>query len=100
MWEEISKHYYGVTKVCVREFLDKCLVCSTNQPLKKSDPIKNIVAKQCWERIQIDLVDLRQFSEQNDDCKWLLNVIDCYSRYLTSVPLKDKSAQTVICFLC
>ena len=45
-----------------------------------------------WE---MDLADLSSLSKYNDKNKYLLNVIDVFSRYAWSVPLKDKTANSV-----
>jgi hypothetical protein len=46
-----------------------------------------------WEA---DLADLQNLSEYNDGIKYLLVIIDVFSRFLWVRPLKDKKAQTII----
>ena len=43
-----------------------------------------------------DLMDLSQFSDQNDDYKWLIIVMDLYSRYVFIRSMKSKSAMSVL----
>jgi transposase InsO family protein len=45
-----------------------------------------------WE---MDLADLTSLSKYNDGNKFLLNIIDVFSRYTWSVPLKDKTGASV-----
>jgi hypothetical protein len=45
-----------------------------------------------WE---IDLADLSPRSKYNDKYKKLINVIDIFSRYAWSVPLKDKTGRSI-----
>ena len=45
-----------------------------------------------WE---VDLADLSYLSKYNDKYKYLLNVIDIFSRYAWSVPLKDKTGKSI-----
>jgi Integrase core domain/Chromo (CHRromatin Organisation MOdifier) domain len=47
-------------------------------------------------QFQMDLVEVGQFSEKNDGCRYLLNCIDIFTRYAFVRPLKDKSAKTVL----
>jgi len=49
-----------------------------------------------WE---IDLADLSSLSRYNDKYKYLLNVIDIFSRYTWSVPLKDKTGKSIVAAL-
>jgi transposase InsO family protein len=44
---------------------------------------------------QCDLMDISKWSKTNSGYKWLLNVIDIYSRKAWSVPLKNKTGKTV-----
>lgn len=57
-------------------------------------PKKIIQAKQIFERLQIDLVDLsRKPAFQNDiEYHYVLVVIDIFSRYMFLRPLTSKSA--------
>ena len=43
----------------------------------------------------MDLADLSSLSKYNDNYKYLLNVIDIFSRYAWSVPLKDKTSNSI-----
>ena len=36
-----------------------------------------------------DLADMQQFAEENDGYKYLLTVIDCFSRFAWAIPIKD-----------
>ena len=42
-----------------------------------------------------DLVDMQAFSKYNKGYKFMLTVIDLYSRYAWAIPLKDKTGATV-----
>ena len=43
----------------------------------------------------MDLSNLRSQSKYNDKYKYLLNVIDIFSRYARSVTLKDKTGSSI-----
>jgi hypothetical protein len=49
-----------------------------------------------WE---MDLADLSSLSKYNDKYKYLLNVIDIFSRFSWSVPLKDKTGISITAVL-
>ena len=38
-----------------------------------------------------DLIDMREFSKDNKGYNYLLNVIDIFSKYAWSIPLKTKT---------
>ena len=43
-----------------------------------------------------DLVELQEWKNVNKSYRYILNVIDCFSKYAWSVPLKDKRGETVL----
>ena len=45
---------------------------------------------------QMDLVDMQKFAEFNDGVKYILTVIDCFSRYAFAVPLKSKKPKEIM----
>lgn len=47
-------------------------------------------------QFQMDLVEVQALSQYNDNTRYLLNVIDTFTRYAFVRPLKDKKATTVL----
>lgn len=43
-----------------------------------------------------DLIDMKEFANSNKGTKFLLNVIDLFSKYAWSVPLKDKTGESIV----
>ena len=43
-----------------------------------------------------DLVEMQEWKSVNKGYRYMLNVIDCFSKYAWSVPLKDKMGKTVL----
>ena len=46
-------------------------------------------------RYIVDLIDLKTFFENNLNCKYVLNCIDCHSKYAWSYCLADKTSENV-----
>jgi hypothetical protein len=99
MWLEFSSKYFGLTRSFIEDYVRKCSNCAVAQPLKRVDVVKNITAKANWERIQIDLIDLRRYSESNDGFSWILHIIDVHSKFSFVYAMKQKSAEEVSIFL-
>jgi hypothetical protein len=91
----VKQEYCGIKRSVLRDFLSNCEVCKHYQPLKTTDVVKNITASKSFQRLQIDLVDMKRFSEENDGFNWMCNVIDVFTKYLFSFKLKQKSAEEV-----
>ena len=62
---------------------------------QKKTPPKNITASFPLQRIQFDLVDLTRYQVENEQYCWLLNIIDVFSKYAYSIPMKNKNGDTV-----
>jgi hypothetical protein len=45
---------------------------------------------------QADLIDMQQFSRQNSGFKYILTVIDCFSKFLFAFPIKTKKTLEII----
>ena len=45
--------------------------------------------------MHIHCADIRKYRKENSGNGWILNIIDCYSNYIFSFPITNKSAQFV-----
>jgi len=63
--------------------------------LNRRDKYNKILAFHPNDVWQADLLDVQNLSGVNKNYRYILNVIDVYSRYLWSFPLKTKGAQDV-----
>lgn len=43
-----------------------------------------------------DLIDMTKFWKHNKGYKYILNIVDCFTRYAWSIPIKNKIANTLI----
>jgi transposase InsO family protein len=94
LYKVIGDTYYGVSRTQIRDFLSKQPAHQLTRSYKKVVN-KPVLAQQANERWMIDLVELERFSRYNSGNRYLLNVIDVFSRYLWSIPLKRKEAVLV-----
>ena len=46
-------------------------------------------------QLQMDLVDMQQWSAENDGYRYIILAVDCFSRYTFSRPLKTKQGPVV-----
>ena len=99
VFRRISESYIGMSKTKVAEVILGCYSCNRHAPLSSNPGIIPIRAFFPFERIQLDMVDLKEYEDFNDGYKFILNVIDCFSKYVFSVPLRQKSADAVYDFL-
>lgn len=96
LWLEVNKRFYGISQEMVYSLVGSCEACIRNAPLKQVDRINFIRASRPMERIIIDLVDLRMYSNENSGYCWLLVAIDSFSKYAFYRKLKSKTATDVL----
>jgi hypothetical protein len=74
----------------------KQLRIELHKPVKKKFPKLRVRSDGKDDVWSMDLVDMRSWSDYNEGYKWMLNVIDVWTRYAWSVPMKKKNATTVL----
>jgi hypothetical protein len=74
--------------------MDK-LAKELHKPIIKKYQRRRVVVKEIDEIWGADLVDMGFCKDKNDDYRYILTVIDCFSKYAWAVALKNKDAQTV-----
>lgn len=81
---------YGFTKNDVNKWLQGEYVYTLHKPARKRWLRNRIIVSQMNEQFQADLVDMREFENKNDNFKYILTVIDVFSKYAWAVPLETK----------
>lgn len=71
------------------------IVNELHKPARKIYPRRKTVLKGINDLWQIDLVEMIPYSRENKGNKYLLTVIDCFSKFAWAVPLKQKTADSV-----
>jgi hypothetical protein len=66
------------------------------KPVKLRYKRRNVITKYPLDIVSADLIDLNNLNDKNKGVKYLLSVIDIYSRYAWLVPLNDKTGKTVL----
>ena len=61
--------------------------------IKKKFPRRKIISRFPFDFFQADLIEYPQFAFQNSNYRYILVIIDCFTRKLWAVPMKFKSAQ-------
>lgn len=71
------------------------LALELHKQVKRKFKRRRVVANGIDDIWSADLVDMQWSSRQNKGFKYLLNVIDVFSKYAWSVPIKDKTGKTI-----
>src|SRR5271156_1787017 len=88
-------HAAGATRRATMEWLRAQRPYTLHKPVRKrysTRPYKSSEIDQHW---QGDLVEMIQYANVNDSYRYILTLIDLFSRYAWAVPLRDKTANEV-----
>ena len=87
----VAKKLKGVEPIEVKPWLEQQDAYTLHRPVRKRLPrnpytVSNIL--DIWECV---LVDVQSLAKHNDEQRYLLRVIDVFSKFLHIVPLKSKT---------
>jgi hypothetical protein len=87
--------YWQGYQTCVEMYCRRCEVCAKHRkwPTERHGEMKNLPATGVFQKVSIDLCGPHLRSKQG--YSYLLTVMDCFTKYLIAVPLRDKSALSV-----
>lgn len=66
-----------------------------HKPARRNFPRRRTILKGIHDLYQADLVEMKQYSKINKGFKYILTVIDCFSKVARAVPLKNKGGKTI-----
>src|SRR4051812_32849040 len=72
------------------------LTYNLHKQIRRNFLRNKILVQRKNEQFEADLVDMTKLSNYNSGYKYILNVIDCFSKFLYSFPLKNKQANEII----
>lgn len=81
----------------IKEELSAVEAYTVSKPVRKRQPrTRKVIVFQPFEQLQADLVFINNLNPQkNDGIQYLLNIIDVMTKYVWSIPLRDKKAETI-----
>jgi hypothetical protein len=81
----------GISRIC----LTSQNTYNLHKPVRKRFPRNPYTITNIDDAWEMDLADLISLSKYKDKYKYLPNVIDIFSRFALSVPIKDKTAGSI-----
>ena len=91
-----TKYHFGLGKNKTKQNSWKEKIANElHKPIKRKFLRLSLIVFSKDEIWSVDLVDIQAFSSFNKRFKYILTVIDVFSKYAWAVPIKDKSAASV-----
>jgi hypothetical protein len=86
---------HGYTRKAVKDYLAAEPTYTLHKPLRNKFTRSRVLVGGIDQQWQADLVDMQKYKTVNNNYRFLLTVIDIFSKHAWVIPLKDKYGQTV-----
>ena len=86
----------NITLQDTRKFLSTQDSYTLHKPTKKTFLTQQILAPKPKVIISMDLIDIKNISEFNDGFKYLILYVDVFSKYLSTIPILDKTKESIL----
>ena len=98
IWKKLKAKGEKVELADVERVIDNQALTQMFKPLpnKYKKEYRSINVPSTRFQFQVDLLDMSKYVAFNRNYKWIMNCVDVYSRYATSVPMKSKELKSVI----
>ena len=86
-----TRVYWPGLRNDVRTYIASCTVCiARKSPCPRRAPMGHVAVGRRWERVAMDLLDMSITSAKGN--RYVLVMVDCFSRWTEACPLSDKTA--------
>ena len=96
LYKEAKLKIPNLTREDVKKFLQEQFAYSQHRQIKRKFQRRRVISTDINDVYQMDLADMQKFSAFNDGYKYMLVVIDCFSKYVCAVPLFNKTPKEII----
>lgn len=73
----------------------KLIVEELHKPVRRNFPRRSTVVKGIHDLYQADLVEMKPYSKINKGFKYILTIIDCFTKVANAIPLKNKKGLSI-----
>jgi len=86
----------GITRQQIKETINSLLPQQLHKQPKPKRYIKHVIANEYGEHFEADIIDMSKYAWHNNGYKFILTIIDVYSRRAWAIKLKSKESKEVI----
>lgn len=92
----LKNHVKNINNIDIKNWLQDQDTYTLHRPVRKKFERNKIIVYGIDDTWQADLIDLQNLSKENNGYKYLLSVIDVFSKYAWVIPLKNKTQDSII----
>ena len=95
LWRARELHVPGVTRKSVQEYLRSEQAYTLHKPARSRFTRNHTYVARIDANSQADLADMHGIANQNGEMRYLLTVIDVFSKLAWAVPVHSKNAKAI-----
>ena len=96
LYEEAKNVDKSISLKTVKDWLSGEFTYTLHKPLRKHFKRNPIIVRSKDDQWEADLVDMQEFSNQNSNHRYILTVIDVFSKFAWVQPLVNKTSGSII----
>lgn len=96
LWTHAKQRLKSIQQTQVKDWLKQQKTYTLHKPIRRRFQRRKTIVAGVDQQWQADLADLQSFNSHNDHYRYLLCIVDVFSRYAWVVPLKDKKGPTLV----
>ena len=96
LYVEAKKINPNISFKSVKSWIENQLTYSLHKSIRNNFKRNRIIVQRKNDQFEADLVDMQLFSRYNSGYKYIITIIDCFSKFLYAFPLKNKTANEII----
>ena len=90
----LDRVYWPGLRRDVQTYIKSCTICiARKSPCPRKVPMGHVNVGHRWERVAMDLLDMSVTTARGN--RYVLVMVDCFTRWTEAFPLPDKTAQSV-----
>ena len=90
----LDRVYWPGLRRDVKTYITSCTIClARKSPCPRRAPMGHVEVGHRWERVAMDLLDMSVTTTRGN--RYVLAMVDCFSRWTEACPLPDKTAHSV-----
>ena len=90
----LDRVYWPGLRGDVQTYIKSCTVCiARKSPCPRKIPMGHVEVGHRWDRVAMDLLDMSVTTARGN--RYVLVIVDCFTRWTEAFPLPDKTAQSV-----
>jgi len=86
----------GISQPSVMEYLNRDMVHQTHQQIQRLKVQKPVIALSKLDQLEVDLIDMSPWAGSNNSRRYVVSIIDCFSKYAWLLLITQKKAEKVL----